>query len=113
MVVVVILPLGSSHFPVPSYPPPLKYKIAVFLCGYICYKMNLQVQNRLKHNQQLLKPRKKKDRILFSGYFNIFVCTKLRLSLLNKFMKTTNTSTQIVFGETITTHYNLVNKDAR
>lgn len=67
---------------------------------------------QIKYNQQLLKPRKKKDRILFSGCFNIFVCTKLRLSLLNKFMKTTNTSTQMVFGETITTHYNLVNKDA-
>ena len=38
---------GIAIFSVLSYPPPLKYKIAVFLCGYICYKMNLQVQNRL------------------------------------------------------------------
>lgn len=68
---------------------------------------------QIKTQSTIIETKKKKDRILFSGCFNIFVCTKLRLSLLNKFMKTTNTSTQIVFGETITTHYNLVNKDAR
>ena len=34
---------GIKPFSRPSYPPPLKYKIAVFLCGYMyVYKMNLQ-----------------------------------------------------------------------